>query len=378
MNTDRPSLIRGPHPVVTALSGAAGALVFMVGAIMMSASAEPSNAASSHDVSGPPQDPSNMILTANMSEPASADHVSDLDLARAQGLVDRAVSQRESVSGLAYVEDIGPAPESRAITARAGDGRAEREAQLVSGSSNQAFTATSSGAPRLVIVLDDIGLDRTRAERAIALDAPVTLAVLPYATAAPEIAEMAREAGQDVIIHMPMEPLGLEDPGPHALRLGLSAEELSARVQWAIQRVPGASGLNNHMGSRFTRDAGALRRALLPLVNHDMYFLDSVTIADSRAGAVADGLGLPVLRRHVFLDNVQTETAIRERLDDAEALARRDGLAVMIGHPHTVTLDVLETWIDEARERGFEFVTARTAVDTPDPEPSWLNAALAE
>lgn len=317
-----------------------------------------------------------MVSTASVSAPASAENLSDLDRAQAYPPVDQTVSQRENVSGLAYVEDIGPAPESRAISARAGDERAQRELQLVSASSSQAFT--SSGTPRLVIVLDDIGLDRTRAERAIALDAPVTLAVLPYASAAPQIAGMAQQAGQDVIIHMPMEPLGLEDPGPHALRLGLSSEELSARVQWAIQRVPGASGLNNHMGSRFTRDAGALRRALLPLVSHDMYFLDSVTIADSRAGAVADGLGLPVLRRHVFLDNVQTETAIRERLDEAEALARRDGLAVMIGHPHTVTLDVLETWIDEARERGFEFVTARTAVDTPDPEPTWLNAALAE
>tara|TARA_R110002073_G_scaffold4805_7_gene30635 strand:+ start:2162 stop:3199 length:1038 start_codon:yes stop_codon:yes gene_type:complete len=214
--------------------------------------------------------------------------------------------------------------------------------------------------PRIALIIDDVGLDEAAAARVLALNAPLTIAILPYADAAASTARLAEAGGRDVLVHMPMEPLGLADPGPHALRIDLSDRDLRARIRWAMARVPGAIGLNNHMGSRFTRDPRAMRIALAAIAEQAPLFVDSMTTAESRGFAVAEGLGLPVLRRDIFLDHVIEAEAIGARLAEAETLARSQGHAVLIGHPHAATLDALEIWIDQAREAGFEFVTVTT------------------
>ncbi|MEC9250072.1 MAG: divergent polysaccharide deacetylase family protein [Pseudomonadota bacterium] len=211
--------------------------------------------------------------------------------------------------------------------------------------------------PRIALVIDDVGLDVAAAQRTASLDAPITMAVLPYADASRDIAGLVREAGHDLLVHMPMEPLGLADPGPHALRVDQTAEELQLRVRWAFARVPGAVGMNNHMGSRITQDVSAMRPVLEVVSQEAGLFLDSMTTAESRGAAVARGLGLTAMERDIFLDHTIDPAAISARLDDVEALAHLRGWAIAIGHPHDATLDALEAWISEAEARGFEFVT---------------------
>ena len=238
--------------------------------------------------------------------------------------------------------------------------------------------AVTPQRPRIALIIDDVGLDTEAAARVLALDAALTVAILPYADAASATARLAEAGGRDVLVHVPMEPLGLDDPGPHALRVDLSDADLRARIRWAMARVPGAVGLNNHMGSRFTRDPRAMRIALGAIAEQAPLFLDSMTTADSRGLAVAQGLGLPVLQRDIFLDHVIASDAIRGQLAEAEAVARSQGYAVLIGHPHDLTLDALESWIGEAREAGFEFVTVTTlsAQLARDPAPQ-ISASIA-
>ncbi|MHA6288637.1 divergent polysaccharide deacetylase family protein [Maricaulis sp. CAU 1757] len=227
---------------------------------------------------------------------------------------------------------------------------------LGSDAAHSAPPAPRTDRPRLAIVIDDVGLDTHAAARLIALDTTLTIAILPYAEAASEISAGAAQAGHDVLLHMPMEPLGLADPGPNVLRTGLSDADLQARLRWAMAQIPDAVGLNNHMGSRFTQDPRALRVALSAIAERRPLFLDSMTTAGSRGHAVAEGLGLPSLQRDIFLDHVINPATIADRLDEAEELARSRGWAVVIGHPHAATLDVLEAWISGAGERGVELV----------------------
>ena len=168
----------------------------------------------------------------------------------------------------------------------------------------------AGSAPRIALVIDDVGLDRAAARRTAELGVPISMAVLPYADASREVAHQVRDAGHDLLLHMPMEPLGLADPGPHALRLDQSEEELQLRVRWAFARVPGAIGMNNHMGSRLTQDVSALRPVLEAVSQEAGLFLDSMTTAESRGAAVARGLGLTALERDIFLDHTIESTAI--------------------------------------------------------------------
>ncbi|WP_323761293.1 divergent polysaccharide deacetylase family protein [Maricaulis sp.] len=238
--------------------------------------------------------------------------------------------------------------------------------------------AALASRPQIVLVIDDVGLDVAAAERVMQLPVPLTVAILPYADASIALSALARRHGHDVLLHMPMEPVGLADPGPNALRLGLSDADLQARLRWAMSRVPGAIGLNNHMGSRFTADPRALRVALSAVSHSNPLFLDSLTTAQSRGRAVAAGLGLRALERDIFLDHDRDAAAITERLTEAAELARRDGHAVVIGHPHALTLDTLAAWLDSPDAQGLDFVTAGSLADRLFVAEPGLQASVVE
>ena len=57
------------------------------------------------------------------------------------------------------------------------------------------------------------------------------------------------------MLHLPMEPLGDEDPGPGALLVDMKNMELNQRLNLALEKFPNFVGINNHMGSRFTSNS---------------------------------------------------------------------------------------------------------------------------
>ena len=219
----------------------------------------------------------------------------------------------------------------------------------------QRYAATApaaDGRPWVAIVIDDLGLDRKRSLRTVALPGPLTLAWLPYAHDVTQQAAAARRQGHEILLHLPMQPQGKENPGPNALTVDLSAEEIRRRVASGLALLPEAVGLNNHMGSRFTRDAGAMAPVAAELKERGQLFLDSRTALNSIAGEVARTAGVPTALRDVFLDNEPIPVAVAERLAETEAIARRRGHAIAIGHPHDVTLDALEPWLRGLAARG--------------------------
>jgi uncharacterized protein len=222
--------------------------------------------------------------------------------------------------------------------------------------------------PVIALVIDDAGVDPALTRRAIDLGIPMTVAFLPYAPQTPELAQLAQASGHDTFLHMPMEPYGLEDPGPGALTRHLPPPELARRVEYALASVPGAIGLNNHMGSAFTSDVRAMRAALAPLRDRDLIFLDSLTSGRSRAAVAAEEVGLTTLRRSVFIDHEAGRVeAMLEQLVD---LARRDGHAIAIGHPRDDTLATLEAWLARGGHSGVRFVTITEYLSHTEAEPA--------
>lgn len=209
---------------------------------------------------------------------------------------------------------------------------------------------------RIAVVIDDLGRSLQDLERIERLAAPVTYAVLPYESKTAEVAAAVRARGGELVCHLPMEPENGKNPGPGALHADMSEAELAEATRRAVAAVPGAVGVNNHMGSRMSADADAMRAILEVLVGQKLFFLDSRTSADSVAFRTARTLGLAAAERQVFLDTDANPDAIREQFERLLRLARERGQAIAIGHPYRETLDVLEAEIQKARREGFEFV----------------------
>jgi uncharacterized protein len=219
-----------------------------------------------------------------------------------------------------------------------------------------------SGPPKIAIVIDDLGADLAHTDRALRLPKEVGLSFLPYADATPWLATEAERGGHEVLLHMPMQAEGDHDPGPLALTVGLPEDEIHRRLAAALARVPGAIGLNNHMGSRFTESRAALIPVVEDLAARHLLFFDSRTIATTQVVTVAHAFGVASAGRDVFLDDEQTANAVALELQELETRARQQGVAIAIGHPHDVTLRALADWTARAASRGFVLVPLSEAI----------------
>lgn len=222
----------------------------------------------------------------------------------------------------------------------------------------------------LALVLDDVGYDEGSLGRLSAFRGPIALAVLPDAPHATEAAALARGKGWDLLVHLPMAP---ESGKAERSSIGPADTDqtIAERVNQALERVPGAVGLNNHQGSKATADPRVVRAMLGVVRDRGLFFLDSRTTAASVAEREARALGISTLVRDVFLDDAATEAASKggtgEALDAAWGRAldviRHKGSCILIAHPHRSTLDFLAGRLTTLPASGPRLVKVSELVD---------------
>lgn len=219
------------------------------------------------------------------------------------------------------------------------------------------ITIDSDSRPRLVIILDDIGNNAESGNRAIALPGAITYAVLPYTPHGKMLAEQAFKANKEIMLHAPMSNISGMALGPGVLTMDMNEEDFIQALRNAIADIPHITGINNHTGSELTAALLPMQWVMLELKNQGLFFVDSMTTSDSVAEATAIAHHLPVLRRHVFLDNTRTEEAIHSEFQRALNTARQQGYAVAIGHPYPETLSYLEQALPTLQAQGVQLVS---------------------
>ena len=211
----------------------------------------------------------------------------------------------------------------------------------------------------LVFVIDDAGHNMHQLEPFLAFPGRLTIAVLPGLPYSAEAARRAREAGMEVILHQPMEAVGMEDPGPGAIYSWMDEEEILEILRRNLEEIGPVAGMNNHQGSRITADARIMEIVLGFSKYAGIPFLDSLTTASSTASAVARRMGMTIATRDVFLDNDPDRASISRAIAEGRRVASRTGNAVMIGHVWSPELaPLLNELYQYLAEQGYEFATA--------------------
>jgi hypothetical protein len=236
--------------------------------------------------------------------------------------------------------------------------------------------AERAATPRAAIVIDDLGQRLSHLEQLAALDLPLTIAVIPGLPATEATVREASRLGIEMLLHQPMEPReeGGKDPGAGVLLTAMSPEEVRGRLHEGLAAVPGAVGVNNHMGSRFTEDPGALAALMAELRGRGLFWLDSRTTAATRGAEVARGAGVRALERDVFLDAEVNAAFIHRQLRRLITTARARGSAVGIGHPHPETIAALRELQGELLDSGVTLVSLSALVPAA---PGAAGASLA-
>ena len=217
----------------------------------------------------------------------------------------------------------------------------------------------------IVLVIDDFGYrNDTVSDGFLELGVAITCAIIPGHEQSRKFAQKAIVAGQEVIIHMPMES-NVKNRGEeeYKIKTGMTAEEIEWRMGEVLKDIPEAVGMNNHQGSKATTDGKVMSVVGSVLKRHGKYFVDSRTSSTTVGEKTMQSLGVPTARRHIFLDNDSDVKQISAQLDKLVKLAKKQGTALGIGHDRPNTLEVLKREIPVLIEAGFQFEFASQIVN---------------
>lgn len=225
--------------------------------------------------------------------------------------------------------------------------------------------ASFADAPRIAIIIDDLGYHLANGKRAIRLPGPITFSFLPGSPRAQQLADHAHENGKDVLLHLPLQAAHSSDGRrePSEIDLDMSRETMSAVVDAALRSVPHAIGVNSHRGSLLTRHPGHMQWLMEEIHDREnLFFIDSYTHHQSVALQIAHETGVSAAKRDVFLDPDRSPETVAREFERMKTLARQRGQVVAIGHPYPSTLELLERELPRLLEEGFELVSVSELV----------------
>ncbi|HSB42417.1 MAG TPA: divergent polysaccharide deacetylase family protein [Methylomirabilota bacterium] len=216
------------------------------------------------------------------------------------------------------------------------------------------------GAPRIAVIVDDLGARRDVLDGLREIRRPLTVAVLPGLPLSATIARDAARSGMEVLLGLPMEPYRFPelDPGPGALLMSMGPGEIRRVVGGHLETVAPAVGVMNRMGSRLTEDRPRMRAVLEVLAARRLFLVDAYTSSQSVAFDEARDAGVRAARRQILVDPGRGEADERIRWDEVAGWAERRGEVVVVAHGHPRTVRVLKEYVPRWEARGLRLVPA--------------------
>lgn len=225
-------------------------------------------------------------------------------------------------------------------------------------------TASSKKIATIVLVIDDFGYrNDSVSDGFLDLNIPITCAIIPGHSQSRKFAQKAFAAGKEVIIHMPMESsLNTLGEDEYKIKSGMTSEEVEWRIREVLKEMPEAIGMNNHQGSKATTNGKVMGVLGSVLKANNKFFIDSRTTSKTVAEEIMRSIGVPTIRRHVFLDNDDSKDKISERINEVARLAQKQGIAVAIGHAKPNTLKAIKDALPKLLADGYQFEFASNVV----------------
>ncbi|WP_337039220.1 divergent polysaccharide deacetylase family protein [Paenibacillus illinoisensis] len=232
---------------------------------------------------------------------------------------------------------------------------------------------------KVCIIIDDLGNRMKGTEEILSLPFKVNVAIMPFLPTTKEDAEKAHERGINILVHMPMEPKhGRKDwLGPGAITSDLSDEEIRKRVEAAIDNVPYAVGMNNHMGSKITTNRRIMSIVLDVCKEHGLFFVDSKTDYKSVVSKLAAEKEMPFIENEIFLDDNHTTEHITKQMKLIEKRLELQDTCVTIGHVGSAglkTAKVIKTmvpqWSGKIEPISISEMVKLNANPSPEPQGS--------
>lgn len=193
-----------------------------------------------------------------------------------------------------------------------------------------------SNKPKLAIIMDDVST-KSQVNAIKSLGLVITMSFLPPSAARPNSAKLALKENF-YMVHLPMEAQSYSAEEPNTLRVNDSQNEIMTRIRYIKKIFPKVRYINNHTGSKFTSNETAVNKLISALNKNNISFVDSRTTSKTKVPKVMKNFGMKYIARDVFLDHKSDKDYIKKQIKSAIRIAKNEGVAIAIGHPHANTI----------------------------------------
>ena len=210
-------------------------------------------------------------------------------------------------------------------------------------------------ATEIALIIDDMG-NTKRDAVAFELPTEVAFSILPHTHLSSTFSNRAAAQQREVMLHIPMEALAGNRLGPGALLANMHPNMIQKTLYDALQTVPHAVGVNNHMGSKLTQLTLPMTATMDFLSQNQLFFVDSRTTRFSKADRIARQKGVLSGKRNVFLDHFAETKHIDSQFRRLVRIAKKYDQAIGIAHPYPQSMEYLKQALPKLAEQGIRLV----------------------
>lgn len=194
--------------------------------------------------------------------------------------------------------------------------------------------------PKLAIVIDDVSTKKQKND-ILKVGYKITMSFLPPTKDHKNSAKIALDL-PFYMIHFPLQASkAFKGAESSTLTIQDTYETIEKRVEQLRKWYPNTIYTNNHTGSVFTANDKAMDNLFKALVKYNFIFMDSRTTPKSVVKKYAQKYNMPYIVRNTFIDNEKDFSYIQNQLQKAIKKAKKNGYAIAIGHPYSITIEVL-------------------------------------
>ena len=220
--------------------------------------------------------------------------------------------------------------------------------------------------PRIALIISNLGLSDTYTKATLEL-LPEDI-TLSFSHVAPRLKSWVREArqkGHEILLDIPMEPIGFpkNDPGRATLLTSSNEVENLNRLEHIMKQAGGYVGLLGTLGTKFMLHSETFLPVLRSIKQRGLIYVDSRSTSRSLGPELASSIQLPKAFNNVFLDKEPSQEKIKNKLDELERIALKRRFAVGIAQPLPITIEILSQWTKGLETKQISLAPITAIVD---------------
>ena len=220
--------------------------------------------------------------------------------------------------------------------------------------------------PRIALIISNLGLSDTYTKATLEL-LPEDI-TLSFSHVAPRLKSWVREArqkGHEILLDIPMEPIGFpkNDPGRATLLTSSNEVENLNRLEHIMKQAGGYVGLLGTLGTKFMLHSETFLPVLRSIKQRGLIYVDSRSTSRSLGPELASSIQLPKAFNNVFVDKEPSQEKIKNKLNELERIALKRRFAVGIAQPLPITIEILSQWTKELKTKQIALAPITAIVD---------------